>query len=168
KWQLTETQDLEIDNKTYVAKKYQYQLGLNQVIVKLKYLKDGQGDNIKLLQASKSIDLSNSDVEILDIAGVGYTGVFTHQGTAYLSSCLNPQGGATFTAEQFAKNRNTLDVQFNRVLPWIFGLHDLRDWRCLWVTFSTPVHSDNPQQTYALLKQVWQEWYVESDWEEVF
>lgn len=90
----------------------------------------------------------------------GEYGLFVVQQQAYLSSCINPRGGTTVTAQQFSRNRNTYDLTISRLWPWLLGQTDLREWRCLWLTLSVPVeNSDNPETAYQQLETVWKSLY---------
>jgi cyanosortase A-associated protein len=92
-------------------------------------------------------------------SAIGHYGLFSYQDKAYLTACINPRGGTTFTKEQFSDQRNTSMMQFDRILLWLIGKEDLRDWRCLWVNMSTPVQQSNPQAAYVILQDTWKDWY---------
>lgn len=80
---------------------------------------------------------------------------FTHQQQAYLSACINPKGGSTFTSQQFDSNRIRYDFQFQRLLLWLFGREGLRDNRCLLTLLSTPLSQASPEAAYTTLEQAW-------------
>ncbi|MDJ1184683.1 cyanoexosortase A system-associated protein [Roseofilum casamattae] len=90
---------------------------------------------------------------------VGFYSLFVDSEKAYLSSCINLHGESTVTAEQFAHNRNTDDLQLHRILSWLLGQSDLRDWRCLWVNLSIPLDNYSQEETYLRLEQAWFKWY---------
>lgn len=92
--------------------------------------------------------------------GIGYYILFTDKNKAYLGSCINPRGGTTVSYEQFSHNRNTYDLTFKRIFPWLIGQEELRDWRCLWSYISIPVNVDTvPLADYQILEKAWWDWY---------
>lgn len=91
--------------------------------------------------------------------GVGFYNLIAYQERAYLSACINPQGGSTITAEQFNHNRLTYDLRFSRLLPRLLGQESLLDRRCLWAHLSIPTRRLTPESAYPLLEQAWFAWY---------
>lgn len=77
---------------------------------------------------------------------------------AYLSACINPRGSSTVTREQFAQNRKTYDLKLERLIPWLLGQADLRDWRCLLTQLSIATDSSTPEATYSVLETAWFDW----------
>jgi cyanosortase A-associated protein len=106
-------------------------------------------------------------------AQTGYFLEFTDHDRAYLSACINPTGAATFTSSQHIHNRNLQDLHPRRIVTWVLGLNDLRDWRCLWVNLSVPLPEKELQNgirnsqedqlrteaAWATLRDFWQPWY---------
>ncbi|MBD2345494.1 cyanoexosortase A system-associated protein [Anabaena subtropica] len=90
---------------------------------------------------------------------VGYYGVGIDKQTAYLSSCINPRGGSTFTHPQFRNNRFSEDINLNRIMPILMGQEALLDKRCLWVHLSIPLGNSSPEEAYQLLEKAWFSWY---------
>lgn len=91
--------------------------------------------------------------------GVGYYGLGVNQQQAYLSACINPRGGSTFTHEQFRNNRYFKDIRFDRMLPVLQGQEALIDKRCLWVYMSIPLRDSTPEAAYQILEKTWVYWY---------
>ena len=90
--------------------------------------------------------------------GTGYYGLFAHEARAYLTTCINPRGGATVTADQFVQNHRAHDYSADRVWRWLLGRECLRDYRCLWVTLSTPLNGEGPEAAYRRLETAWADW----------
>jgi len=96
---------------------------------------------------------------------VGYYGVLTHEGKAYLSACINPRGESTVTEQQFRQSLYATDLQVGRILPWISGREPLLDRRCLWTLMSTPLPSGKntdstaSEAAYKTLEAAWFNWF---------
>ncbi|WP_017655600.1 cyanoexosortase A system-associated protein [Fortiea contorta] len=90
---------------------------------------------------------------------VGFYGLGIDQQRAYLSSCINPRGGSTFTVEQFNRNRYLYDLRPQYFLSWLLGKDSLLDRRCLWVNLSVPLQGSSPQAAYQVLENAWIPWY---------
>ncbi|MBD2388527.1 cyanoexosortase A system-associated protein [Cylindrospermum sp. FACHB-282] len=118
-------------------------------------------------------NLSNADISLLiqrytsikssaimrQQEGIGYYGLGVNQQQAYLSACINPRGGSTFTHSQFRNNRYLKDVRFGRILPVLQGQEALIDKRCLWVFMSIPLRDSSPEAAYQILEKIWIPWY---------
>jgi cyanosortase A-associated protein len=90
---------------------------------------------------------------------VGFYGLGVDQQRAYLSSCINPRGGSTFTTEQFNQNRYFHDLRPQYLLSWLVGQNSLLDRRCLWVNLSVPLKDSTPESAYQVLENAWFSWY---------
>ncbi len=135
-----------------------------------RYVKDNLSLNIEMryLQNFYYADISNYLKRNLGIKssslmrqqqGVGYYGLGVDQQKAYLSACINPRGGSTFTHAQFRDNRFSEDISLNRVMPILTGQEGLLDKRCLWVYLSIPLQNSSPEQAYQILETAWVSWY---------
>ncbi|MBE9008475.1 cyanoexosortase A system-associated protein [Fortiea sp. LEGE XX443] len=91
--------------------------------------------------------------------GAGYYGLGVDKQKAYLSTCINPRGGSTFTHAQFRDNRFSQDISFNRIMPILLGQEALLDKRCLWVHLSIPLQNSSPEEAYQVLEKAWFSWY---------
>lgn len=91
--------------------------------------------------------------------GVGFYGLGVTQQRAYLSSCINPRGGSTFTNEQFNQNRYLYDLRPQYFLSWLLGKNSLLDRRCLWVNLSVSLKGSSPESGYQVLENAWFDWY---------
>lgn len=132
-----------------------------------RYVKNNQQLNIEMhylvleffhLNIEKWTAIS-SDATIRHRPGVGFYGLGVHQRRAYLSSCINPRGSSTFTAEQFNQNRYFYDLRPQYLLSWLVGQNSLFDRRCLWVNLSVPLKDPHPESAYQILENAWFSWY---------
>ncbi len=87
--------------------------------------------------------------------GIGSFIIYSVGQTAYLSSCIPPRGETIVNPEQFIRNSDRYDLQFNRLIPWLVGQQDLRDNRCLWAQLSMPLRNDLPTQVFKQLETNW-------------
>lgn len=85
--------------------------------------------------------------------------LFTHQGRAYLSACIDPSGKSTTNLSQFRRNRLVHDLTWDKVLRWPFSSSGLLDQRCVWSQLSIPLKKAKPEPTYTLLKTAWADWF---------
>lgn len=128
------------------------------VTIEMRYVPNVVGGNLSLISQYGEIEnLSLAQVEVNQNAETGYYGVFTHQDRAYLTTCLRPQGKSVFTAQQLsdAANQNLK----RRILPWLLGTADLRDWSCLWVNMSVSLEDLTQEEAYLLLQEQWRSRY---------
>ena len=126
--------------------------------VETRYFANAVRGNLGLINNYGEIDdVSPSQVEVNHKAETGYYGVFTHQNKAYLTTCLRPQGKSVFTAQQLADAAN--ENMSRRILPWLLGTADLRDWSCLWVNMSVSLTDLTQEEAYRLLQEQWEHWY---------
>lgn len=109
-----------------------------------------QGGNLSLIKSYLGFDLKPQDLSVVEDEKLGHYGLFVQDKTAYLSTCIHSQGKTAFTLEQFSKlaNHNLRD----RIFPWIFGLSDLRDWRCFWVNTSVDLAEITELEANVILK----------------
>lgn len=138
------------------GRKYEYiqnELALN---IEMRYIVNTVGD---VKEYIKQETLPLSKVIQRQQTGIGFYNLFTYQEKAYLSSCINPRGGTTVTDRQFKQNRNTYDVQLNRLLPWLLGQQNLKDNRCLWTHLSVPLKHTTPDHAYQKLETAFFSWY---------
>ncbi|MBD2177824.1 cyanoexosortase A system-associated protein [Pseudanabaena sp. FACHB-1998] len=108
----------------------------------------------------------------------GHYVLFSDQKRAYLSSCINPRGGSTITEDQFMQNRNTYDINPERIISYLLGTTDLRDTRCLFTIMSISLEDNNESnnldaqkansldKSYQKLEKTWINWH--KDWQKNF
>lgn len=138
------------------GKVYRYGGGDRLLEIEMRQINHTDGNIDKYLQTYKDIQPL---LMVKQQSEIGFYGLFIDSGNAYLSSCINPRGENTVTAEQFTRNRNTYDLQWNRVLSWLLGISNLREWDCLWVNLSIPLDDYSQEHTYLKLEKAWFESY---------
>jgi cyanosortase A-associated protein len=162
-WQLQESVPLKItdDPNFFASRRYRYQQDRISLNIDMHYIVQARGDIDvkKLLKAHIFPQNVTTPLLVRKKPGVGFHVLFTNQGKAYLSTCLNSRGGSTVTEDQFRRNRNAYDVDLGRLVLWLLGLKELRDWRCLWNVFSVPWESAKPDEAYSILESAWFSWF---------
>lgn len=167
-WQPTATESLtnertEIENNQDFIKSsrgYTYIKDGIPLMVEMRYLVGTRGDISNLIEEQTAIPpeiLKKAEEQKLE--GVGFHSLFVYQDRAYLSSCINPSGSSTVTGKQFSQNLYAHNLNHTVLLAWLLGKASIRDRRCLWAHFSTPVTESEPEQAYQILEKAWQEWY---------
>jgi cyanosortase A-associated protein len=143
---------------------YQYEQGDRQLTVATVYNVDTNGRVNNFLKEYTSIPhtltLSQYRIERYR-ERVGYYVLFEDQKNAYLASCINPRGESTVTIEQFNKNRYNHDIRPERLLRWLLNAESIRDFRCLWVSLSTPIAQQGTDEAFSTLEGIWFFWH---DW----
>lgn len=157
-WQFTISRPLpQPTKKIYqvIAQKHYQYLNKNLVLdIEMRYLKDGD-----VVQFLRDFTFISSPAVVRQQQGVGYYGLGVEKQRAYLSACINPQGGSTFTNEQFNQNLHTHAIQPKRLLSWILSQEQLQDNRCLWAHLSVPLKNSSPEAAYQVLEKAWFSWY---------
>jgi cyanosortase A-associated protein len=167
-WQLLDSQPIKItDDPTFLtSRRYRYQQNSNSLNIDMHYIVNSSGDVQDFVKKHIFSQKATTSLLIRETSGVGFHALFTYQGNAFLSSCINPRGGSTVTFDQFRENRNTYDMQLGRLLLWLLGIQPLRDFRCMWNVLSVPLKTTQPEEVYPLLESAWLSWY--SWWETRF
>jgi cyanosortase A-associated protein len=141
------------------GRKFQYHQNKTTIDAEMRHLINTDGDVKQYLERYRSMSLTQAPLMRYQ-TGVGFYGLVTDSDRAYLSACINPRGESTFTGIQFGRNRNTLDLQVDRILPWLLGVTELRDHRCLWVILSIPAEG-NAEKNYRVLEAAWFSLYTD-------
>ncbi|MBP0011602.1 MAG: cyanoexosortase A system-associated protein [Roseofilum sp. SBFL] len=128
--------------------------GDRHLTVEIRYLTHTDGNIATYFQRYYNIQTT---FNIKHQEKTGFYSLFSQDRTTYLSSCIDVHGNTTVTTEQFAHNRNTQDLEFRRILSWLLGQSDLRQWNCLWIILSLPLNSDIPGENYTNLERIWLE-----------
>jgi cyanosortase A-associated protein len=163
-WQLVDSVPLKItDDPTFLAsRRYRYQQNQQNPLtltIDMHYIIQSSGDVQDFLKKHIFSKKSGASILIKEKSGLGFHALFTKEGTAYLTSCINPRGGSSVTFDQFRENRNVYDVKPGRIILWLLGFQELRDFRCMWNMLSVPLEKNQPEQAYSLLDSVWFSWY---------
>ncbi len=165
-WQLTTTTPLKSVGEGVKGQLYQYrpqnsdtpaiQVELRQML--------GEGNISRFLFDYSVIRQGNSKIQERQ-SQTGIYAVLVHQNRAYLTACINPEGGSTVTEQQFTQNRSQNIWQVGRIVPWIMGQQgSLSDKRCLWTLMSLPIDRSQPEvvateAAYKTLETAWVPWY---------
>lgn len=148
------------------GRKYSYRRGNTELEVELRHI-IGDGNVSRFLFVYSPVREGNAKLSsgIRNQPDIGYYGVLTHKGRAYLTACMNARGGSTVTDQQFRQNRLKYDVQISRIFPWLWGQEPLMDHRCLWTLMSMPISTATTAQTAGSptaeqeLEAAWASWY---------
>jgi cyanosortase A-associated protein len=160
-WQIKKSTPLNISDTSQiqVGRKYEYQKNNLALEIEMRYVVGTIGDVAGLAKGNTILKSSPGKLELANTEKVGFHGILQHQNRLYLSSCINPSGGATVTTEQFRYNRNTSDWNLNRILFWLLGKGNIQDQRCLWTQMSVPLDQTTPQDAKKILENAWVSWY---------
>ncbi|MCU0540910.1 MAG: cyanoexosortase A system-associated protein [Oscillatoriaceae cyanobacterium Prado104] len=160
-WQMVDSLPLQIaeTSQVKVGRKYRYQKNSLALEVEIRYVLGTNGDVESMMKGHTILKSSPGKLAVANIPGVGYHGILQQQNRLYLSSCINPRGGATVDAEQFRYNRNTQDLRFDRLVFWLLGKGNIQDQRCLWVQMSVPLDKTTPQDATKILETAWVSWH---------
>lgn len=162
-WQPLTSRPLTNDvthQKFLAGRLYRYQEKGLPLEIEMVYTIENSGNVMGFISKYTSIPLSAiaSRTDRYQEA-VGYYMLFVYQKRAYLTSCINPRGGSTVTLPQFQHNRYSHDIEFSRLLNWLFTQENIRDLRCLWVHMSIPLNTNSPENAYSTLEKAWLAWY---------
>lgn len=161
KWQPSAAipvKSLSKDNPDLLAQKYYRYLKNDLPLdIEMRYLQNFYYADIAVYN-KRNLGITSSAV-VRQKEGIGYYGLGVDKQTAYLSACINPRGGSTFTHAQYRENRFSEDVNVNRIMPILLGQEALLDKRCLWVYLSIPLRKSYPEEAYKTLEQAWFSWY---------
>ena len=143
------------------GRSYQYSQNNQLLDIETIYELDSFGEYKLFLRNYSALNAAPSEqfFVVRKQPGVGTYGMYLVQDRAYLTACINSQGGSTLTRQQFESNRINNDLLGDRTIPWLMGKSSLRDTRCLWSHFSLPLNKSSPQATYAVLEKAWFSWY---------
>lgn len=158
-WQMVDSVSLPNDAVVLAGQQYRYQKNNLPLQIEMRYLPETSGGVDGMMKGQGGLKFLSKQLTIKETQGIGFHGVLFLQNRAYLSSCINPRGGATVTLDQFRFNRNTYDITFPRVVLWLLGQETLQDRRCLWAQLSIPVGNMKPEDASKVLESAWVSWY---------
>ncbi len=145
---------------------YHYQHQPQPIDIEIHYITDGVTNQpavaLLLPVFTKIPDAVIQSATTKEKPGLGFYSLFVDRHTAYLSTCISPQGMTTVTADQYHQNSNSSGIQLHRLLPWLLGRQTLRDSRCLWTVISTqidPVTPDTTMKTLEIVNEKWVRWW---------
>ncbi|MEG4804366.1 cyanoexosortase A system-associated protein [Microcoleus sp. ARI1-B5] len=160
-WKLQKSTPLKISDTSEVkaARKYEYQKNRIALEIEMRYAVNTIGDVESMMKGHTILKSSLGKLALAQTQGAGFHGILQQKNRLYLSSCINPRGSPTVTAEQFRYNRNTRDWQPNRILFWLLGRGNIQDRRCLWTQMSVPLDKTTPEDAQKILENAWVSWY---------
>jgi cyanosortase A-associated protein len=144
--------------KILAQKHYRYVQNDLPLDIEMRYFDNFYIADVNLLM-QQYLSIKKSSAVVRQQLGVGYYGLGVDQKRAYLSACINPRGGSTFTHAQFRNNRYFNDAQIERLLPVLQGQATLLDMRCIWTHLSIPLRNSSPEDAYQVLEKAWVPWY---------
>jgi cyanosortase A-associated protein len=160
-WKMISSQALPVNTEKYPdllsQRNYQYAKNGINLNIKMRYLQNFYPADVTIFTSTASSITTASIVRHKE--AIGYYGVGVDKKNAYLSSCINPRGGSTFTHAQYRENRYLKDISFSRLLPVLRGQEALIDKRCLLTHLSIPLQHSSPESSYQILEQAWVSWY---------
>lgn len=161
-WQMQNSAPLEVKKPSEVksGRKYEYRKNNVALEIEMRYVVDTNGDVASMMKGHSVLKSSPGKLELANTEKVGYHGILLQKNRMYLSSCINPRGGSTVTAEQFRYNRNTRDLQLDRILFWLLGRGNIQDTRCLWAQMSVSLDKTTPENANKILEDAWGSWYA--------
>jgi len=141
----------------FIAEKYYlYHQSQTPLKIEMRYLTNTNGD-LKSFITSQTGELSSV---LKQDSRSGFYSLYTHEDKLYLNACINPHGSSTVTSDQFNRNLMIHNTRPEKILPWLLGIAEFRDKRCLWAHLSIPLESNiTVEETYQTLETVWFDWY---------
>ena len=148
----------EISGDSLADEHYEYKKNNARLAVSVHYLVNTDGD-LKPIIAEQTDQLATA---LKQHPEYGFYSLASHQGSAYLTTCQNPKGPATVTADQFSRNQLRYGFNSHRLIPWIKGENTLPDQRCLVTQLTVPL-SDYASEAiaHAAVETAWLSW---ADW----
>lgn len=141
------------------GRSYQYRQGDRTLHIEARALSNTQGHVPDLLafHPTGAYAAAQPPITLRTQPQVGAYGMFAIAGTPYLSSCINPQGEATFTRQQFVNHHLRADLTPNHLWRWLLNQAEIPDRRCVWVYMwmAGPPDPNAPQT----LEATWLSWY---------
>ncbi len=131
-------------------KRHESQVSNNDLATEVYYIPNNLKGNQELIQKYHNSEYSLDNLTIIEKKNLGYYGLFTTNNRSHLTTCLHPEGKTAFTFNQFANLANqNLKTRF---VPWVFGISDLRDWRCFWISMSLSLDNITEEEAYNILQ----------------
>lgn len=148
KWELIKTE--KINGEDLEGRKYQSGKKHN-LVIEIYHIPNNKRGNLDIVNKYLEIESGLKSFTMLEGENIGHYGLFSEGNKTYLTTCIHSQGKIAFTYQQFAQLANY--KLSDRLLPWIFGLSDLRDWSCLWVNMSMSLDNITPEEAAILLEK---------------
>jgi len=167
-WQLESSSAIATveDSNRIAARNYQYSRNDRSVDIQMHYIVQTEGDIRGFIKQYLKTQTLAGTLAVRERENIGTYQLWASGDRAYLSACINPRGETTVTGDQFRQNRNSHDLTPPRILLWLIGQQELRDFTCLWTVLSATTDPDSLEQTYSTLENVWFSWYQQ--WRPLF
>jgi len=140
----------KFEDKPVEGKKYE-EASNNNLLVEVFFIPAMNLGGLDLIQQYFNFKSKPENIKITEDSSIGSYGLFTKDNSAYLSTCIHPEGKTAFTKQQFSELAN-YNIR-SRIFPWILGLSDLRDWRCFWVNMSVNLDGIDEGKASKLLQK---------------
>ena len=149
-WESINTKKIRPNDEQIEGRKYQQETNHN-LDMEVYYIPNSRGDNSKIISQYLELDSYPKNLTIKQNINIGSYGLFSEGNKAYLTTCVHAQGKIAFTNQQFAElvNHNLR----SRLLPWILGLSELRDWDCLWINMSVSLDHITEEKAALFLQE---------------
>lgn len=150
-WYAVSTDRLNSDHKLSEGRKYQPSADKDSLNMEIYMIPNSRGETLSLMNQYSQTQLKPSDVEVKSNSEIGSYGLWIANDRTHLNTCIHSSGKTAFTAAKFSQLANA-NLK-SRLLPWIFGLSDLRDWNCFWVNISVVNDGMTEPEAGNLLEQ---------------
>ena len=155
------TQDLALSSWTEIERDklgYEHQLTEGRKLsqeqhnleTEIYFIPTSRGETLSLIEQYWSTKLKLEDIAVKSDSQIGSYGLLTKDNRTYLNTCIHSSGTTAFTSGQFSQLANA--NLSSRLLPWIFGFVDLRDWDCFWVNMSVSMNNLTEKEAHQFLK----------------
>ena len=132
-WESMKAIELQWIDKPVARKKYQTR-GEKNLNIETLMIPNFGGNSPRIIELYIEPDLEPKDITVVNDKKIGSFGLFNRDNSSYLTTCVHPTGQTAFNRQQFSQLAHH-NIR-SRIVPWILGLSDIRDWRCLWVNMS--------------------------------
>src|SRR4028118_353500 len=102
-WKLYKSAPIELSENSefQAARKYEYQKNSMALEIEMRYAVGTIGEVQGMMKGNTVPKSSPGKLALVNTQGLGFHGILQHKNRLYLSSCINPSGGATVTSPQF-------------------------------------------------------------------
>ncbi len=118
---------------------YSYQQNQEYLELQMRYVVNTRGTSNPFLPKFGEPLFHERQRNIHYAKGTGYYTLYNDSKKAYLTACVNPNGGSTVNSQQYLQNRYIYDLNWSRILTWLLGKNILKENRCIWVQLSVSI-----------------------------
>ena len=149
-WESIKTDNIKYYSTTLEGRREQKKVSSSNLSIKVYYIPNNLLGNKELIRQYQLLESPPENITMIENSEIGYYGLFTKGNSTNLATCVHPEGKTAFTFPQFT-NLAHQNIK-TRLLPWIFGISDLRDWRCFWVNMSMSLDNITEQEAHDILQ----------------